>query len=86
MPSAYQLIITQRFYKDIRKIDRKDQQRILATLREIEVDPYRGRKVVAVETGQYRWRVGDYRIRYDIEDDKIYILRVRKRAEAYRLS
>ncbi|MCC7355724.1 MAG: type II toxin-antitoxin system RelE/ParE family toxin [Anaerolineae bacterium] len=82
MPGAYRLIVTERFYKDMRKIERKDQQRILAALREIEADPYRGRKVVAAETGQYRWRVGDYRIRYDIEDDKVYVLRVRKRAEA----
>lgn len=83
--SPYRLVIAQRFYKDISRLRKTDQKRILEALREIEVDPYRGRKVVAAETGQYRWRVGTYRIRYDIEGSDVHILRVRKREDAYRI-
>ena len=83
MPDRYELVIANRFYKDLRQIDAQNQKRILETLRQIRQDPYQGRKMVVAETGQYRWRVGPYRIRYDIEADKVHILRVRHRREAY---
>jgi mRNA interferase RelE/StbE len=83
LPQKYELVIARRFYKDLRQIDAQEQKRILETLRQIGQKPYAGRKVVVAETGQYRWRVGAYRIRYDIEGDKVYVLRVRHRREAY---
>ena len=83
MPERYELVIAHRFYKDLRQIEPQDQKRILEALSQIRQDPYRGRKVSLAETGQYRWRVGPYRIRYDIEGDKVHILRVRHRREAY---
>ena len=83
MPDGYELLIAKRFYKDLRQIDATDQKRILDALRQIGEEPYKGRKVIVAETGQYRWRVGPYRIRYDIEGDRVHILRVRHRREAY---
>jgi mRNA interferase RelE/StbE len=83
VPDRYELVIARRFYEDLRKIDPHDQERILEALRQIRAEPYKGRKVVVAETGQYRWRVGPYRIRYDIEGDQVHVLRVRHRREAY---
>ena len=83
MPERYELVIAHRFYKDLRRIDPQDQNRILEALRQLRHDPYKGRRVIVAETGQYRWRVGSYRIRYDIEGDRVLILRVRHRREAY---
>jgi mRNA interferase RelE/StbE len=82
LPRKYELVIARRFYRDLRQIDPQDQVRILEALRKIEEEPYAGRKVVAAEAGQYRWRVGPYRIRYDIEGEKVHVLRVRHRREA----
>jgi len=83
VPERYELLIAHRFYKDLRQIDAQHQKRILETLSQIRQDPYQGRRVIVAETGQYRWRVGPYRIRYDIEGDRVHILRVRHRREAY---
>jgi mRNA-degrading endonuclease RelE of RelBE toxin-antitoxin system len=83
VPERYELVIAHRFYKDLRQIDAQNQKRVLETLRQFRQDPYGGRKVIVAETGQYRWRVGPCRIRYDIEGDKVHILRVRHRREAY---
>ena len=83
-PTKFTLVITQSFIKDLEKINRPDQIRIRKALPEIEADPYRGRKVVSAEIGQYRWRVGNYRIRYDISEREVIILRVIKREDVYR--
>ncbi|MEE8121598.1 MAG: type II toxin-antitoxin system RelE/ParE family toxin [Anaerolineales bacterium] len=82
--NEYELVIAQRFLKDMRRISREDQVRVRRALGRIQLEPYRGRKVVAAETGQYRWRVGNLRLRYDIEGRKIQVLRVKKREDAYR--
>lgn len=81
---GYTLILTRRFLKDLRKLSRQEQVRVRQALESIQADPYKGRKVKAAETGQYRWRVGDLRIRYDIEAREIQVLRVIKREDVYR--
>jgi mRNA interferase RelE/StbE len=35
-------------------------------------------------TPEYRLRVGDYRVLFEIEDEKLIIYRIRHRREAYR--
>ena len=82
--NEYELVIAKRFLKDMRKISREDQVRVRRALGRIQLEPYWGRKVVAAETGQYRWRIGSLRIRYDIEGRKIQVLKVNKREDAYR--
>lgn len=82
--SKYELVIARRFLKDMKKLSREDQLRIRKALPKIQVRPYEGKKVSAAETGQYRWRVGDLRIRYDIDANAVHVLRVIKREDAYR--
>ncbi len=83
-PNKFTLVIARSFLKDLQKINRPEQIRIRKALPEIGEDPYKGRKVISAEVGQYRWRVGNYRIRYDISGNKVHILRVFKREDAYR--
>ena len=80
----YQLVIARRFLIDLKKLSREDQLRVRRTLPKLKDKPYQGWKVSAAETGQYRWRIGNLRIRYDIKGDRIQILRVIKREDAYR--
>ena len=82
--SKYELIIARRFLKDMKKLSREDQLRVRRVIPKLQTTPYQGRKVSAAETGQYRWRVGDLRIRYDVEENAVYLLRVIKREDAYR--
>lgn len=76
--------VTRSFVKDLRKLPRRDQLRVRRSLDEITNDPYSGRKVTTATIGQYRRQVGGYRIRYDIEGQVVWILRIVKREDAYR--
>lgn len=82
--AAFILNVSASFRKDLRKLDRSNQVRVRHALANIKADPYQGRKVRSAAIGKYRWRVGDYRIRYDIEKKAILVLRVLKREDAYR--
>lgn len=80
----YRLVVAHHFAKDLKRLDRQVQLRILEALGRLELDPYLGEKVAARETGTWRWRFGDWRIRYDIAEDEVHLLRVRHRREVYR--
>ena len=84
MADRFAVIATRSFRKDLRKLPRQDQARVRDALTEIEQDPYKGRKVVKAIIARYRWRVGNWRIRYDIEKKNVILVRVLKREDAYR--
>ena len=39
-------------------------------------NPYQGIKLTSIKIGQWRIRIGDYRIRCDIEGNKVILLRI----------
>lgn len=80
----FHLIPTKTFLSDLKSIPASMRKRIEATLEKIKSDPFEGRKLTAVSFGQWRWRVGDYRIRYDIVGTEIVLHRVRSRKDIYR--
>ena len=80
----YHLVISARFHRDTRRLDTKTHRRVLTALKTLEDNPYQGAKLSNVEIGQWRIRVGDYRIRYDIERDQVFLYRVRHRRDIYR--
>jgi len=63
----------------------KIKDRIGKTLLRYKVDPLRNaERLTNSSLGSYRFRVGDYRIVFDIEKDKIVVLRVGHRRDIYR--
>lgn len=63
--------------KELRKLDRPVQKRIVAYLREISTLPnpqMRGKALTGNWAGFWRWRVGDYRLVAAIEDDRVVIV------------
>ncbi|MBQ3537169.1 MAG: type II toxin-antitoxin system RelE/ParE family toxin [Clostridia bacterium] len=74
----YKVEFTERALKDLKKMDRHTASLILGwTRKNLEGcdDPrLHGKALVADKKGQWRYRVGDYRILAEIEDDKIIIL------------
>ena len=80
----YQVVHTPTFRRSFDKLDALTQRRVLQALHILEDDPYVGLKLKEKKIGQWRLRVGDYRIRYDIEGDTVILHLVKHRSEIYR--
>ena len=74
----YQLITTDRFDKAFKKLD-KQTQRIIKTWIDKNLDGcenprLHGKGLTANRSGQWRYRVGDYRILAEIRDNEIVLV------------
>ena len=81
----YKVAFTQRALKDWENVDKDMQVRIAQKLKEYAKDPLRyAIKLTNPKIGTYRFRIGNYRIIFDIEDNNIVILRVGLRRSVYK--
>lgn len=74
----FHVVLTERAKKDLKKLDKYTASLITGWLRknleDCENPRQHGKGLTANRSGQWRYRVGDYRIIADIQDDKIIIL------------
>jgi mRNA interferase RelE/StbE len=68
----------------MRRLDAATHRRVIEALERLQEDPYQGSQLTNVAIGAWRMRVGDYRVRYDIEGGQILLYRVRHRRDIYR--
>ena len=81
----YKVIITAHAVKDIEKIDIITKKRIGEKLKLFSSDPLKyAKKLTNPIIGSYRFRVGDFRIIFDMYDESIIILRVGHRKNIYK--
>ncbi len=86
MSARFQGRYTRQFIADLKKLDAAIQRRILEAIEsKLLTDPFKhGKKLVGKKgPGRWRFRVGDYRIRFDIEGRALLFYRVRHRRELY---
>lgn len=74
----YQVLTTERFEREFRKMDRYTQRMLKAWIDKNLVgceDPRQhGKALTADRKGQWRYRIGDYRLICAIEDERLIIL------------
>lgn len=74
----YHVEVTPRFEKEFRKLDRYTQRMIKAWIDKNLMDctnpRQHGKGLTANRSGQWRYRIGDYRMICEIKDDKLVIL------------
>jgi mRNA interferase RelE/StbE len=81
----YRLVYTQRAVRDIQGLDPATKERIGKTILRYEADPLKhAERLTDSRLGSYRFRVGDYRVVFDLEGEEIVILRVGHRREIYK--
>ena len=86
MARAFEGRYSSQFLADLKKLDSALQRRILGAIEtKLLEDPFKHSKKLVGKAGPGRWRfrVGDYRIRFDIEGRTLLFYRVRHRREIY---
>jgi len=74
---TYQIFYTKSAFQDVQKLDVVVKKRIKKKIEEFSL-------LINSSIGSYRWRIGNYRIVFDIDKNKIIILRVVHRREIYK--
>ena len=71
---VYNLEIKKKVFKDLKKIDKSWQKKIIKFIEnELVKDPYIGKKLIGNLSGVYKYRIGEYRVLYEIIEDEILI-------------
>lgn len=74
----YRVEFTETALKDLKKMDRHTASLILGWIRKnlegCENPRLHGKALTANKSGQWRYRIGDYRLLAEIQDEKITIL------------
>jgi mRNA interferase RelE/StbE len=79
----YEAVLKPKALKDLRGLPTNLQARILEKVEFMQDDLQGDVKHLTNFTPEYRLRVGDYRVLFEIEDQTIVIYRVKHRREAY---
>jgi mRNA interferase RelE/StbE len=81
----YTLVYTRRAEKDIKKLDPSIIKRLGKALLKLQNNPEQlSEQLTDPRIGTYRFRMGDYRVIFDIEEKDIIVLRVGHRREIYK--
>ncbi len=81
MKTCYKLVPTSRFIKQLKKLDKFTQKQITNYLSSHVNDNPRqyGKALTANCSGQWRYRIGNYRVIVSIEDDKVTVTSLKMR-------
>lgn len=78
MPGNYNVELSQRFKKEFKKLDKYTQRIIRGWINKNLVDTtnprIHGKGLTSNRSGQWRYRIGDYRLICLINDEKLIIL------------
>jgi mRNA interferase RelE/StbE len=81
----YKIKISKQFEKDFAKLDSLTQSKILVVLERMQTKPFQKiKKLKSIKIGIFRRRIGDYRLRFDVMKNTIYLYRIRHRKEVYK--
>jgi mRNA interferase RelE/StbE len=83
---VYRVEIQRKALKELRRIDRQDQKRILKVIDGLAEDPRPAGSKKLTDTEDWRIRVGSYRIVYRIQEQRLLVLvvRIAHRSDVYR--
>lgn len=79
----YQIDFKPRALKDLRRLPETERRRVVSKIEGLQTDLAGDVKRLTNFTPEYRLRVGDYRVLFEIAGPTVVIYRVRHRKEAY---
>jgi mRNA interferase RelE/StbE len=84
---AYKVEYAKSVAKDLNPLPKSVRAKALDVVEKILAkDPHQGKSLKGSLEGLYRYRIGDYRVIYTIEKNRlvVFVLRIRHRKDAYR--
>jgi len=84
---VYRIQLIPAAVRQLKKVPRQDQRRIRDAIDQLAMDPRPpGAKTLSGAENQWRVRVGDYRVIYQVHDDRLVVLVIRlgHRKDVYR--
>lgn len=81
----YNILLSHKFDRDFSKLERTLQDRVVDGLRELKENPHAGKQLRGKLKDLWSWRIGKYRILYQIQNDKllVFVISVRHRKHVY---
>lgn len=79
----YEIVFKPRAIKDLQSLSKQTQEKILSRIQLMENDLRGDVKRLTNFTPEYRLRVGNYRVLFEIENNTIVIYRIKSRDKAY---
>ncbi len=80
----YEIEFKPKSSKDCKKIPKDELNRIFTGIEDLKFNLKGDVKHLTDYSPEYRLRIGNYRILFEVEDDKIIIYRIRHRQSVYR--
>ena len=80
----YDLRFKPRSLKDLRRFPANQQRRVIEKIERMSENLAGDVRQLTNFTPEYRLRVGDYRVLFEVEGSEIVVYRVRHRRDAYR--
>jgi mRNA interferase RelE/StbE len=80
----YRVELKPKAEKDLRAMPQDDRRRVVERLRWLEDDLRGDVKRLSNHFPEYRMRAGDWRVLFEVAQDRIIVYRIRHRREAYR--
>ena len=81
----YKVVFTKRAARDISNLEPEVKDRLKDAMTQYSEDPLsHARKMIDPSLGTYRFRIGEYRVIFDIVGEEIIVLRVGHRKDIYR--
>ena len=81
---TYRIEIVPKAVKDLTVFPKKDTQKIVTAIHRLEGDLSGDVRRLTNHTPEYRLRVGNYRVLFEVEETRVVIYRILERKEAYR--
>jgi mRNA interferase RelE/StbE len=81
----YTIELMPRALKELKKLPKKNAEHIAAHIQLMEHGLIGDIKKLTNFTPEYRLRIGNYRVLFEIEEDKIIIYRIAHRKESYKV-
>ncbi len=78
------ILIQKSAIKDLKKLDNKFAQKILHNLSNLEIYPKtKNIKKLKSHYPPFRYRIGKYRVLFDVDNDEIIVVNIKHRKDSY---